>query len=112
MGHSIDKLQYDKSFRDVEFYKGEYMKALPFLQIISGGAAFGQVHKSEIEELLRKKTLEQNGLIKELQDKVRQLEKEKNNELSDIRKRFTALEELVEMKATKEYEEKDNAADS
>ena len=73
MGHSIDPLNYDKSFCDVEHYKAEYLKALPWLQIMSQGAAFGQVSKSEIEDLLRKKTLEQNGRIAELETEIKRL---------------------------------------
>ena len=53
MGHSIDALNYDKSFRDVEFYQGEYMKALPFLNLLSSGAAFGRVEVTELDRVKR-----------------------------------------------------------
>ena len=87
MGHKIDSLGYDKSFRDIEFYQGEYQKAMPFFDLVSSGSAFGQVSRSEIEELLRNKTLEQNGRIKELEDEVVQLKQSK---------RVQALEDSIE----------------
>ena len=106
MGHSIDKLGYDKSYDDVEFYKNEYKKALPFLQIISGGAAFGQVQASEVEELLRSKTLEQNGRIKELEEMVEQLKKEH----AQLPLMLDRVEELVDKLVNKKLREMNNAA--
>ncbi len=70
MGHVIDDLGYDKSFRDVEFYRGEYEKASPHLNLMSRGEAFGQVDKSEVEKL---------------RAEVQQLESEKNNDLADLK---------------------------
>ena len=70
MGHSIDPLNYDKSFRDVEFYREEYMKAVPFLNLMSSGAAFGLVESKEINKLRR----DQDNRVTELEAKLERME--------------------------------------
>ena len=85
MGHKIDNLEYDKSFRDVEFYREEYAKALPYLNLLSSGAAFGRVDKKELEQAQNELQQAQKG-----QDKrVKELEKnnyELNRKLEEIYK--------------------------
>ena len=79
MGHKIDKLGYDKSFRDVEFYREEYMKAVPYLNLMSSGAAFGRVEKNELDKL---------------RSEVKRLETEKTDELVDMREKMDRMEKM------------------
>lgn len=68
MGHKIDTLEYDKSFRDVEFYREEYEKALPYLQLVSSGAAFGRVEKNEVDQLRKQLEEAKQGQNDEMLD--------------------------------------------
>lgn len=49
MGHKVDPLEYNKAFRDEDWVRKEYMKALPMLQVMSSGRPFGQVNLDEVE---------------------------------------------------------------
>jgi integrase len=53
MGHSRvwDSNGYDKSYRDVDAYRREYEKALPWLNIMSSGRPFHQVSEEEVESI-------------------------------------------------------------
>jgi hypothetical protein len=51
MGHSVDPLEYDKSFRDEAFFRGEYLKALPWLNIMSSGRPYNMVEEESVENL-------------------------------------------------------------
>ena len=62
MGHTIDPLGYNKSHQDTDFYKAEYLKALPHLNIMSSGAAFHQVPEEQLKTL-QKKYAEQHEQI-------------------------------------------------
>ena len=84
MGHTVDPLGYDKSFRDVEHYRKEYMKALPFLNIMSRGEAFGRVEQNEVDKL---------------RFEVKQLEAEKTDRIAELEARLDMVLKLVEEKA-------------
>jgi integrase len=50
LGHSIDKLGYDKSPEyDLEFFRKEYRKVEPFLNVISNPQAFGKQENLKLE---------------------------------------------------------------
>lgn len=89
MGHKIDKLEYDKSFRDVEFYREEYAKALPYLQLISSGAPFGRVEKNEIDS--------QNRRIKDLENKL-EIALMDRDRATLLEERLDRLEKLIREK--------------
>jgi len=64
MGHKIDKLEYDKSFRNVEFYVREYRKALPWLNLLSEDPDL--IPRAEFEDIQDGQQLQINQLKHEL----------------------------------------------
>lgn len=54
MGHEVDPLDYNQAFRDEDWTRKEYRKALPMFQIMSSGRPFGQVEENEVQNLVEK----------------------------------------------------------
>jgi integrase len=82
MGHTIDVLQYDKSFRDVEFYRREYLKAAPWFNIMTSGRPFRQVSEDEIEHL---------------QHRIKELEAGKNSEVEELQRKLGEQQRMIEL---------------
>lgn len=64
MGHQVDPLHYNKACRDMEWTESEYLKALPWLNIMSGGGEMKAV-KDELTE--------KNAQIEELKAEISRL---------------------------------------
>jgi integrase len=82
MGHTIDALQYDKSYRDVEFYRREYLKAAPWFNIMSSGRPFRQVSEDEIEHLQRR---------------IKELEAGKSSEVEELQRQLGEQQRMIEL---------------
>lgn len=81
LGHRVDPLEYDKSFRDVEFYRQQYLGAAPWLNLMSSGRAFKQVAETEVD-LLRDQ-------LKRVQEELQ----EERDKTKDSETRITTLQE-------------------
>jgi integrase len=89
MGHEVDPLDYNQAFRDEDWTRKEYLKALPMLQIISSGKPFGQVQEDEVVHL--------NGRIKDLEAEVDQLRSNKNTEVASLRRDVAELRAMLKL---------------
>ena len=89
MGHQIDALEYDKSFRDVDFYRKEYLLALPMLQIMSSGRPFGQVEEDVLYTQQRR--------IDELVSEIETLRSGRNNEVDALRSEVEELRNSLKL---------------
>lgn len=83
MGHSIDSLGYNKSFTDEAYYRKEYSKAAPFLNLLSKTEPFGLVESDEVDKLRNE--------VKQLKQMNEELEQRLNNNLN------VSMDEVEEM---------------
>jgi thioesterase domain-containing protein len=94
MGHSRiwDANGYDKSYRDIDAYRREYEKALPWLNIMSSSRAFGQINEEEVEslraEVQRLKTEKDNRMAR-TEENLEALQREN----VDLKKRIDQIQE-------------------
>lgn len=77
MGHQIDELGYDKSYRDTDFYLAEYRKAQDHLNIMSSEVPFGLVKQDKILELEREN--------QELREKLEESQTSLKDEIAELR---------------------------
>ena len=82
MGHTVDKLQYDKACQDVDWVKMEYRKAQPWLNILSSERGYGLVKEDAMVQQQETIDMLVKG-FKNLQDlyikKVKEIDNLKNN---------------------------------
>jgi len=77
MGHDVDKSFYDKAYRNVDWVKDEYKKALPMLQIWSKVSPFGYADRGEVERLqaeLERAKSGQSSEMKAMEAHIKSLE--------------------------------------
>ncbi len=84
MGHTVDKLGYDKTSLDPDFYRREYVKASRFLNLLSSNAPYGLVEGDEVDAL---------------RDEVQRLEAEKEDRIKTLEARLEHVLKLVEEKS-------------
>ena len=85
MGHfaKVDPLNYDKSYKNEDFMKKEYLKALPMLQIMSSGKPFGQVDEGVVETQQRR--------IEDLESELDRLRVGRNSEVEVLREEMERM---------------------
>ena len=91
MGHTVDKLGYDKSSLDSDFYRREYLKASRFLNLLSSNAPYGLVESDEVEDL----RLEVNRLESEKTDELTAMKTKLESEIAEMKKQQEELMKLL-----------------
>ena len=91
MGHIVDKLGYDKSSRDPDFYRKEYTKASRFLNLLSSNAPYGLVESDKVEDL----RLEVNRLESEKTDELTAMKTKLESEIAEMKKQQDELMKLL-----------------
>jgi len=120
MGHVVDRLGYNKSFEDEDWVKQEYLKAAPWLNVLSSPKPHGFEERDEVRHLQReleearhrldhvddmeaqisglRAQLEQRGGLKELQQQL----EEHQRTLDLMMPAFNMAHKMLEER--KEYE--------
>jgi len=84
MGHTVDPYDYNRFFDDEDIVIQEYVKALPYLDIVSSDKAEGKVDEDEVENLRR--------YTKELEEKLKKQDAEFEKKFGEERKISLNLE--------------------
>jgi len=98
MGHAIDPYEYNQCFRDYAFVVQEYRKAIPFLNVVSGGfdpKANMEMEnlRAQIEDLKEELSADVNqGEIAKLREHSAKVDKE----LSDMKQMIAGLLKIKE----------------
>lgn len=89
MGHTIDKLGYDKSHTDLEHYLRKYLRALPWLEILSSPRPYNHVPLEDVE-VLREELKSRDRPYEKMLEDIFQLQ----NTLASIPEGLAALKRL------------------
>jgi hypothetical protein len=112
MGHTTDKLGYDKSNLDVHWTRVEYLKAVPWLNILSSTRAFGVIDEFEVDRKVREVKKEQDERIRHLEMMVKKYQEQfgiislQVDETYKMRAELEALKKQLEEKEKKSKKRK------
>ena len=88
LGHKADKFDYDKSAKDLDWAKSEYLKAEPFLNLLSSPTPYGLTGESRVIDLERQlEELRNDNEFTRIQLRDQELA---NNEMLKIRDKLTS----------------------
>jgi hypothetical protein len=101
MGHTVDKLGYNKATQDEDWVREEYLKAMPWLNVLSSPKPHGFEERDEVRRLQRdleeaKRKLDHVGDMEATVQtlKTQLAEEKRHNEFNDSR--FDKLDAKVE----------------
>ena len=101
MGHVVDKLGYNKIMKDEKWARREYMRALPFLNILSETKPYGLADEDEVQNLrdgVKELRLENLRLREQISAQALQ----NKDEIGELRQQMNRIMEF--MRAQKEAE--------